>query len=502
MQMCPSPSFLAVKRVPIVAALAVFLAHVVANPHYGYFRDELYFIICGRHPQWGYVDQPPLVPLLAAGTQLAGHSLVALRAVPALTCLLVAEFGGGAFAQALAALLFFFTPVLASFGMKVGTDEAGLVLWPLLALLIVRITRGADPRLWLLGGVVAGLSFESKYSILFFVAAVLLGILLTPQRRILANPWFWAGCGIAALIAFPNIVWQLHAGLPMLELLRNGQNGKNVIPSPALYALDELIITNPLLALEWIVGLVWLARTPPLRFLGYAYIVLIGEMLVLHGKHYYPANVYPIVIAAGAIPIEAWTLGRRVWRAAVTAYVVGAGLVLIPDALPILPEQTYVAYAAQRDGIMHLSRKATETEHGREDSLLPSDWADMHGWPEMAAAATSAYDSLSAAQRRDAVVFAGNYGEASAVAFFAPGLPVVSEHNQYWLWGTGGYSGKILIQINGSCFKSDGLYAMRTRFTTLRDRYAIADENGIPVWICRRPKESLARIWPDIKLYE
>ena len=111
-------------RIAWLAAAVVFLVHLFGNAHYGYFRDELYFIICGLHPQWGYVDQPPIVPLLAALSQIFGHSLLLLRIVPALfaaggvyvTCLLVEEFGGGKFAQVLASLSFLLAGVLLSFG--------------------------------------------------------------------------------------------------------------------------------------------------------------------------------------------------------------------------------------------------------------------------------------------------------------------------------------------------------------------------------------------------
>jgi hypothetical protein len=498
------------KRFPLIAALAVFGVHVAANPHYGFFRDELYFIVCGRHPQWGYVDQPPIVPLLAALTQVFGHSLVLLRAVPALfaaggvyvTCLLTIEFGGGAFALGFAALVFFFTPVLASFGMKVGTDEVGLLVWPLIGFGVVRIVRGADERWWLGVGALAGVGLESKYSVVFFAAALVAGLLLTPQRAILWSRWFAAGTAVMLLIALPNVIWQWHYGLPMLELLRNGQNGKNTTPSVPLYLVQELFITNPLLAAEWIIGLVWLLRVPLFRFLGYAYVLLIVEMLVFHGKHYYPANVYPIVIAAGAVPIEALTRGRRFARVALTAYAFVAGLTMIPDVLPVLPENDYIAYSSARDRAFHVSPKLAETEHGREDQVLPADWADMHGWPEMAAAARAAYESLPPDEKRRAVVFAGNYGEASAVAFFTPDVPVISEHNQFWLWGPKGYDGSVLVQINGTCFKSDRLYASRTRFTQRVDRYAVNSESDIPIWICREPSRTLARVWPELKTYE
>ena len=498
------------KRVPLIAAIAVFAIHLVANPGYGYFRDELYFIICGFHPQWGYVDQPPVVPLLAALTQSFGHSLLLLRAVPALfagagayvVCELVEEFGGSAFAQSFAVIVYFFTPVLMSFGMKVSPDEVGLFTWPLIALLFVKIARGADPRLWLAAGAVAGLSIESKYSVLFFLAAIVAGALLTQERRILLTRWAGAGLGIAFFIALPNLLWQLHYGLPMLELLRNGQSGKNLIVSPPVYALQELVITNFLLAPLWIAGLVWLLWNRRYRFLGYTYVLLIALMLAFHGKHYYPADVYPILIAAGAVAAGTWAQRHMTARAALVAYAVLAGLVFTPDTLPVLSEQQYIAYASARNTLLHISSKTTETEHGREDNALPADWADMHGWPEMAQRAKAVYESLPPAQRARAVVFAGNYGEASAVEFFTPGIPVISEHNQYWLWGPRGYDGQVVVQINGSCFRSMGLFASRTRAGTIRSRYAINYETNIPIWICRNAKKPLTEVWPQIKSYE
>ena len=155
---------------------------------YGFFRDELYFIACGRHPAFGYVDQPPLVPALAAISQAWGPSLVLLRALAALfagaslyvTCLLARELGAGAFGQALAALAAFLSPVLMSFGMKLSTDTPGLVLWPLAALLVLRLARGADPRGWLAVGAALGVAAEAKYSVIFFALALLLGLLGHP----------------------------------------------------------------------------------------------------------------------------------------------------------------------------------------------------------------------------------------------------------------------------------------------------------------------------------
>ena len=451
-----------------------------------------------------------MVPLLSAATQLGGHSLLLLRAVPALfagagayvTCRLAVEFGGGRFAQILAAIVTLFTPVLSGFGQKAGPDEVGLWTWPLIALLIVRIIKGADPRWWLAVGGAAGLSLESKYSVLFFLAAILAGMLLTPARRVMADRWFAAACGIAALIALPNFLWQLQYGLPMLELLKNGQAGKNVVAGPLLFLAQQLIITMPFIAPVWIVGVVWLLRSSPWRFLGLAYVFVIAEMIVLHGKHYYPADVYPIAIAAGAVPIEAWTRRLFAARVALAAYAAVLGLVFFPFSVPVLPEDAYVAYEAKVFAILHVPRQVLATEHDRETSKLPGDWADMHGWPELAFAVRRVYDGLPPQERARAVVLADNYGTASAIEFFTPGVPVISTHNQYWLWGTHGYDGSVLVQAGGSCFKSFHRYDSRTVVTTFSSRWGIGWEQNLPIAICRAKHGPLPELWPQVKAYQ
>jgi len=498
------------KRIAWLAAAVVFFVHALGNAHYGFFRDELYFIICGFHPQWGYVDQPPVVPLLAAFTQLGGHSLFLLRLVPALcaaagvyvTCLLVLEFGGGVFAQVMASLAFLFAGVLLSFGEKVGPDEIGLWAWPLIALLVARIVRGGDPRLWLAAGFVGGVAIESKYAVLFFLAALFIGLLFTPQRRVLADRWFVVGAALMLLIALPNFLWQAHYDFPMWQLLRNGQNGKNVIVGPLVYLLQEILITNVFLFPVWVIGLYWLLRNSAYRFLGYAYVILIAEMMLFHGKHYYPADVYPILIAAGGVQLEAWT--RTVWpaRAAMLVYTLVLGPVFVPFSLPILSEPSFVAYQSRIDALFHTSNRVLATEYNRETSVLPGDWADMHGWPEMAATVKRVYDSLPPGDRAVAVVFAGNYGEAAAVQFFAPGIPVISTHNQYWLWGPGAYDGRVMVQVNGTCWAKEHYFASRTIAAAIDSRWAIAYENHIPVNICRGLKIPVAQLWAESKNYE
>ena len=397
--------------------------------------------------------------------------------------------------------MFLFTAVLSAFGGKVGPDEVGLWTWPLIALLIVRITKGADPRWWIAAGGAAGLSLESKYSVLFFLAAMLAGLLLTPARRALFDRWFAAGCGIALLIALPNFLWQWQNGFPMLELLKNGQQGKNIVAGPLLFLVQQIVITTPFLAPVWIIGLGWLLRSAQFRFLGFAYVLVIGEMIVFHGKHYYPADVYPIVIAAGAVPLEAWTRRLAGARVAIVAYALAAGFVFLPFSLPVLPEDAYVAYEGKVFGALHVPSKVLATENRREASKLPGDWADMHGWPELAAAVRRVYDLLPKQEQAQAVVLADNYGTASAIEFFTPGVPVISTHNQFWIWGTHGYTGDVLVQVGGTCFASFHRYTSRTVVTTFTSRWGIGYEQNLPIAICRGSGSPLTGLWPQVKAY-
>ena len=489
----------------IIAAAVTFIFHAIANPHYGFFRDELYFIICGRHPAFGYVDQPPLVPLIAAGSQLFGISLVALRATAALfaaagvfvSCRLVRELGGDRFAEILTAIVVALTPVLTAFGEKVGTDMVGLWLWPLAALYVVRLINGADSRWWLAVGAVIGICGEAKYSVVFFCAALLLGLLLSPSRRVLRTPWLLAGMALGALIVLPNVIWQAAHGFPMWQLLRDAQiTGKNVVLSPAGFVAQQVLLTNPLLAPVWMIGLVRAFAEARLRWAGWTYLLLIAMMIALHGKNYYPADIYPMMIAIGALCIGQWTTRLRLLRPAIAVLAVVFAAWLIPFTEPILPEQRVASYMAA----LHLSASA---EH-HAPSAIGQDFADMHGWPQLTALVATVYDSLPPAERSQAAIFATNYGEASAINFFGSkyGLPpAISGHNNYWVWGPRGYTGNVLILVGDVCGGKGSHFRSGVRAATFTAPWVMPYENNLPISICRGIREPIAQLWPSLKNY-
>ncbi|MBA3916427.1 MAG: glycosyltransferase family 39 protein [Acidobacteriales bacterium] len=215
-----------------------FLVHVLLLNRYGYFRDELYFLDCGRHLDWGYVDHAPMIGLMAKVALLMGASLPVLRLFPALAgtgmvalaVLIAWRVGGGRYAQALAGLSAVVVPVYLASDSIFTMNCLEPLFWMGCAYVLVRLIQTGDSRWWLGFGVLAGLGLMTKHSMLFFGFSVFLALLLTPQRKEFLKPWIWIGGAIAVMIFAPNLLWQVHHHFPTLEDLHNVQSsGKNVV---------------------------------------------------------------------------------------------------------------------------------------------------------------------------------------------------------------------------------------------------------------------------------
>ncbi|HET9392722.1 MAG TPA: glycosyltransferase family 39 protein [Candidatus Rubrimentiphilum sp.] len=494
-------------RIGLWCALAAFVLHAAGNAHYGFFRDELYFIVCGRHPAAGYVDQPSLTPILAALSQSFGISLFALRLIPAAcaaiatyaACLLTEEFDGGAFAQIVAGVVTIVAPELMALGSRLSPDSIELWTWPLIALVTLRITRGADTRWWLAVGALSAVAFWGKYTVVFFVAALLVGLLLTPQRRALWSTWFAAGVALAIALVLPNVVWQVQNNYPMLQLLHNDY-GKFVFENPP-FPLQQILIMSPLLSAVWLVGLVWLLAVRGTRFMGIAYLALIAVMWLLDAKNYYAAPVYPYLIAAGAIPIERWTISSRAWRGAAIAAVLLFAIPSTPFVLPILPMRTFVAYQETLGRIFHL-RFHFDPRAGNDVPV--QHFADMTGWPELTATVVSVYGSLPSADRAQAAIFAHSAGEAAAIDVYGKRYalpPALSGNDNYWIWGPRGYSGNVLIDVNGDPATDRFRFRSVQLAAVFRNPYAMPYENNVRIYVCRGIREPLAALWPQLRDY-
>jgi hypothetical protein len=473
---------------------------------YDFFRDELYFIVCGRHPAFGYVDQPPIVPLLAAASQAFGQHLVLLRAIPALAaagtvlvaCALARFCGGGRFAVLLTAVAAAFSPMFLGLETTLNTSTFEPLLWTAIVYCVARATSG-EPWMWVWAGAVAGVDLEIKYELPLFLLPLFFGVLCARKWRTLLDRRVAFALVFAALLALPSGLWQLRHGLPFLEMMRAQAGGKNVALAPLAFIANQVLVMNPLFAPLWIAGFsapFFLAKLERLRFAALGFLFFFALLLLLHAKDYYLAPAYGPMFASGAVAIEE-VLRSRALRTVYVAAALCVSAAAAPLAMPILDPPVLAAYMRT----LHLAPEPTER---LRQSELPQDFADMVGWRSYVRSVAAVYRALPDHERTKAAIFTGNYGEAAALDFFgAPfGLPpALSGHNQYFLWGARGYDGSVLIRVNEEPQK----LARRCDSAVLGGRfgasYAMPYENDAPISICRGLHTPLGKLWPQLKFY-
>lgn len=503
--------FLAGGMIAVLAiALAKLALHCVFNNRYGYFRDEFDYLACGNHPAWGYVDQPPLVPMLARLSRMVfGESLRAVRFLPALAssaavviaAMIAREFGGRRFALILTAVCVLIAPIYLSDGSLLTTNSFEPLLWMGSVYCAILAVNRNDPRWWLAFGVIAGIGLEEKYSIALLGFGIFAGLLLTEQRRAFASRWLWIGAVAAFLIFLPNLLWNLQNGWPFLQLMHNIRaDGRDIRYGPIAFFAQQVLLIQPLTAPIWITGLIALfvsLRLKPYRMLGWCFAAVYLVFEVLHGKNYYLAPIYPMLFAAGAVVIESAVERSRQnwWKPAILFPLLATGVWLAPIVVPAMPPDRMLAY------LNSLPFEVPRTERGHDRAALPQHYADQFGWQEIVAVATQAWNQLSPEERRDCPVFGQDYGQAGAIDFFGPryGLPpALSGHQTYYLWGPRGHSGNCLIVLDDRKEVLDRLFNSVEYVGTSNNPYAL--ENHIPVFICRRLKVgSLAQLWPRLK---
>lgn len=508
--MTPSPRPLdpSVRRLLWVGGAVTFLAHLALNGRYGFFRDELYFIACGEHLAWGYVDQPPFVALMARlAVELFGHSLWGFR-VPAnlaaaalvmLTGALAHRLGGRPYAVLLAMLAVGFSPDALVRGHLMTMNAFEPVVWMAIAYVLAGMVASGSPRGWPWVGALVGLGMLNKYSTAFWVAALLVGLLLTPQRRLLASGWLAVAVGLAAVMVAPNVLWQASHGWPMLELLRNGQLHKNAEFHVGPFFSEQVLMMGPLTTAVLLVGVAFLLAGRGVRsFRALGLAVLVGEVLftLMKAKAYYATPLLPTALAAGCVYLE-HAFGARAWpRTAAAALVVLTALPAAPLAVPLLPPDTFIAY--QR--ALGIRPAQLEKMAYRE---LPQHFADQFGWEELTRTVAQAWQRLPPEQRARTGLYAQNYGEAGALDFFgrAYGLPPArAGHNQYFYWGAEAPEVDGLLILGGD--PDDHRQACGSLEEVARvpsNPYVLPYEDALPVFHCTRLKRPLRELWPEVK---
>lgn len=479
----------------LLALSGVVVAALVAvSGRYGYHRDELYFLQAGRHLAFGYVDQPPFTPLLArTATAVFGDSLVGLRFAASLaaggvvlvTGLLAREFGGDRSAQLLAAGCMAVSAVLLAVGHLLSTTTFDLLAWTTLSLLVVRALRGGG---WLSVGLVAGIGLQNKALVAFLLCGLGVGLLVAGPRPVLRTAGPWMAVGIALLLWTPNLIWQASHGWPQLELSTAIAAGGSGSSQPrSLFVPFQLVLVSPFLVPVWVAGLWRLARAPALRrfrafAVAYAFLTLV--FLLTGGKPYYLAGLYPVLLAAGALPLVHWVRAGNVSRRrSVLGVALGlSGLVSAVLMLPLVPVGDLATTP-----IVTVNYDAGETV----------------GWPALVRTVSGVYDALPPAEQERTIVLTRNYGQAGAVARYASEYKVpqsYSGHNSYADWGPPPESAATAIVIGYDRPTLEQWFGSVAAGAKVNNGVGLDnDEQGTPIWVCRQRRASWARLWPNVR---
>lgn len=467
-----------------LVALVVGVVHLAVAMRYGWHHDEFYYVITGRHPALGYVDQPPLVPLLAgpAGSLLPLRVLAIAAQVGCvpLAALLAAEFGGGRRAQIMTAAVIGACPLFVGSALLFGTTVTDQVAWLALFVLVARALRVRSTVAWLWAGVVAGVGLENKDTIAVALAGIAVGLFVC-RREVLRTPGPWLAGGIAVAIAVPNVVWDALHGWPnvaMAHALAAKQGG--LLGTVAQLPLLAIVAAGPPLVALWVIGVRWLASPAGRahRWMLVTAIVVVVVFVATNGKYYYSGPVLAGLFAAGAVRVESVGSagGRRRWPISIAVSAVLAVLL----ELPVLPAST-----------------ATRVN---------PELAQTYGWPEFVDQVAHAAAALPAGTP----IFTSDYGEAGSLTILGPsdGLhnPIYSGHNTYTLWGPPPGRPDTVLCVG----KFSATY-LRRFWSQVREIAPITAPDGVRtsdvtqhagIYLCRQPRGTWAQLWPDLRHFD
>jgi len=470
--------------------------HLLTNGQYGFHRDELYFIDCSRHLDFGYADMPPLTPLLARlDLGIFGESLRGLRVLPALlssamvflTGLMARELGGRLYAQVLAALAIIVAPVYLIAGTQFQTIPVDQFFWVLTCYLLIRLINTSNQKRWLLIGVVLGLGLLAKYSVLFLGFAIFFSIIISHDRFMFTRIWIWLGALIALLVFMPNIIWQIQNGLPVLEHMHALRQDES---TPTFqFLIEQILIMHPLNFPVWIAGLLFFFSTEQgrkFRMIGWVYLIPLVVYLLMKGKSYYLAPAYPGLLAGGSVMIES-LLDRKKWvrmKYIFPVLLLVTTVITGPAWLPVLPVEKIIKLRI---------------------ADFRYDYREMIGWPEMVSQVSEVYHGLSPDEQMNTMIITGNYGEAGAINHFgsAYGLPEASSGiSSYYYWGPSNPKATIFLFVGYSEGSLEEYFSDVQVMGTISNPYGINnEEEGLRIILCRRPNLTMSDLWLDLKHY-
>lgn len=484
----------------LVIAGAITLMHVLTNGRYGFHRDELQVLSDARHLDWGFVPYPPFTPFVERIQMgIFGLSLRALRLFSVLaqgmviiiTGLMARQLGGRRLAQATAAMAVALSPVPLFEGTEFQYTSFDNLWWVLTAYFVISLLKTENPRWWLAIGATIGMGLLTKYTMAFFIAGVLGGIVLTSARRNLARPWFWAGAGLALLIFLPNLIWQIRHNFISLHFLRHihvrdvGEGRAN-----GFFKDQFLFCANVIAAPLWIAGLVSFLRRERYRLLAWMYLIPLALFFFGKGRGYYMTAAYPMLIAMGAAVGEGWVkslpkFSRRAVEAAFFIGLAASGIYACGFIVPLSSGGSLMNFALSKNG----------------------DLREEIGWNDLVKTVANVRDSLPPEQRDGAGVLVGNYGEQGAIEILGASyhLPLpISGTNSAWLRGYPVPPATTLIVVGFSRQDAESHFNSCRLVAHNINSYGIQNEETEyhpDIFLCDGPRKAWPEFWKDFQRF-
>jgi len=488
-----------------VLAFCGVLLHILLNGQYGFHRDELDFIVNARQLDWGYISYPPITPFFArVGLELFGESLRGLRVLPAvaqgivmiLAGLMVRDMGGKRKTQILTAIAVFIAPVSLMGGTVIMYFAFDYLWWVMVAFFTVRLLATDEPRYWLGIGAGIGLGMLTKYTMIFWVAGLVVAVLVTSTRKYLRSKWLYLGAALALLIYLPNLIWQIQHNFISLEYLAS-IHARDVEWGRADEFLPEqlYVTTNPFTLPLWITGLascLLAASMKRFRALGWMFIVTFGLFLLSRGRGYYTGPTYVMLLAAGSTWFESW-LGRRTEKIRRLGWGVAWGMLWLGSVVGIVLMKPI---APINSSLWDLT------------SDVNGEVVEMIGWQDLTEQVAAIYQSIPDAEKPRAAILAGNYGEAGALDLYGPkyGLPrIISGANSLWYRGYGQPEPQTVIVVGFERSYAAQFFGQCEYAGTVTNQYSVKNEetsHHTGLYICRQPRQPWSEIWPKMQWFQ
>ncbi len=472
-----------------------------------FHRDELLYFSLGQHLDFGYASVPPFVGFLAfISEKMFGYTLFAAKFFPAiaggcvafLSALMAKELKGGIYAQALAIVALSGSILFLRSSSLFQPVIFDILFWTITLYLVIKYMNTEKAKYILLLGVAIGLGFLNKYNILFLVIALFAALPFTKYRKIFISKYFYLSLLIAFLIALPNVIWQIVNHFPVIRHMTELRDTQLVKMNAAGFLTDQLFMIIPatLIVIPGTIYLFFAKKMKEFRLPGFVAILVVILFLVLRGKSYYTAGIFPFIVAASAVSIEKIFKPRYLQILAI-AVLIYLEWIFLPIGKPIFNPEKLVRYFDKIEAVSgdNSSRRFEDDTYHK----LPQDYADMLGWNELTEVTTRAWQQVD--DKHSCIIYCENYGQAGAIDIIGKknGLPEptsFSDAFRYWIPKSFQTEITSMIYINDELGQDiKDLFADIQKVGQIEN--PLAREHGTGVYLCRNPRHSFNAFWKE-----